>query len=362
MIQFKNIQLVHEVGQRENNEDFVGYLDQAVYVLCDGVGGNEKGEIASNIVVQTWLDLALRNAPVTLEEGLIQAERALSDHTRQHPESAGMATTLVVARPQAAGIEVGWVGDSRLYHFRQGNILFQTKDHSWVNEALDAGILTAEEAIGHPRKNIITRAVRGMGTHVELSRAQLTDIQAGDLFMLCSDGVLEAWSDEDLCALAYSSADALAFTSKLSAECARYSRDNFTALVWEVSDTAHEAANKEVTATSTIHQAQEATGETTIPGAHSDAKKPAVAMFNPDSAEGKWGANPSTAGWQKWTIPALFILCIVAIATLLGGYYGERPKETKQDTPIQSADNEQNTSKKLPTSAHRDTNLNGAKR
>lgn len=234
MIQFKNTQLIHEVGRRENNEDSAGYLDQAFYVLCDGVGGNDKGEIASNTVVTTLLNLAAQGAPFSLQEGLLQAEQALSIHTQEYPEGSNMATTLVIARPVEAGVEVGWVGDSRLYHFRQGNIRFQTRDHSWVNEAVDAGILTAEQAIGHPRRNVITRAVRGMDTHATMSTTLLTDIQEGDLFLLCSDGVLEAWSDANLSALAFSEPNPASFTSRLKAECALHSKDNFTALVFEV--------------------------------------------------------------------------------------------------------------------------------
>lgn len=236
MIATKEIQLIHETGKRENNEDYAGFTDAGLFVLCDGVGGNAKGEVASKMVVDTFLATYKDHTDFSLEQALRAAELAFTDHITEHPESQGMATTLVAAHIRDRFIEIGWAGDSRLYQFRDGKILFRTKDHSWVNEAVDAGILTPEEAIDHPKKNIITRAIRGSELPVELSTAVLEDIQPEDLFLLCSDGVLETWTDDDFLALYLSTEGPSSFADRLKDECNTHSRDNFTAIVFKVGE------------------------------------------------------------------------------------------------------------------------------
>jgi protein phosphatase len=234
MIATKDIQLINEIGKRQNNEDYAGFADGALFVLCDGVGGNTKGEVASRIVVETFLEVHREHTDFSLEQALRAAELAFTDYISAHPESQGMATTLVAAHIRDNAVEIGWAGDSRLYQFRDGKILFKTKDHSWVNDAVDAGILTLEEAIDHPKKNIITRAIRGSELPVELSTAVLEDIQPEDLFLLCSDGVLETWTDDDFQALFLSTDSTASFADRLKEECNTYSRDNFTAIVFNV--------------------------------------------------------------------------------------------------------------------------------
>jgi serine/threonine protein phosphatase PrpC len=162
------------------------------------------------------------------------AEDKLLEHLQEHPEASGMASTLTLASIREDGVYVAWVGDSRIYQFRNGHILFQSRDHSWVNEALDAGIITVEEAINHPKSNVITRAVQGAHKPAAPQDALLTDIKKGDFFLLCSDGVLESWNNEELSELFASGLDCDALSRELASKCAGFSRDNYTAIVFQV--------------------------------------------------------------------------------------------------------------------------------
>jgi len=148
----------------------------------------------------------------------------------------GMATTLTLSHIRENGIYVAWCGDSRVYQFRRGQIVFKTTDHSWVNEALKSGIITPEEAINHPKSNIITRAIQGTHKPTSAETVLLTDIQQGDIFMHCTDGVLESWNDDDLSALFASENEPEKILQIIKEECSKISKDNFTAIVYLVDE------------------------------------------------------------------------------------------------------------------------------
>jgi Sec-independent protein translocase protein TatA len=147
-----------------------------------------------------------------------------------------MATTLTLAHVREDGIYVAWVGDSRVYQFRSGKVHFVTKDHSWVNDALKMGLITKEEAINHPKSNIITRAVQGTYKPVKADSTLITDLQPNDYFLLCSDGVLESWMDEELEDLFANEESCAQLLIQLKLKCEKLSKDNFTAIVFKVED------------------------------------------------------------------------------------------------------------------------------
>ena len=223
-----------EVGRRANNEDNGGWNEGTVYIVCDGVGGNERGEIASDIITNTLLKIYKENLSTPVNLALQNVETKLTEYIAGNPESMGMASTLVLAIVQPKGILTAWVGDSRIYQFRNGKIIFKTTDHSWVNEALSAGILTAEEAVNHPKSNVITRAIQGSHKAVEAQEVWLSDLQKDDLFLLCSDGVLESWSDEDLMVLFSNMNDVDSLANKIKEECLQTSKDNNTSIVFKI--------------------------------------------------------------------------------------------------------------------------------
>jgi protein phosphatase len=236
MIKIETEHSITELGKRNNNEDFCAFIPGLTYIVCDGVGGSEKGEIASNSVVNTFVEYYGKHPNADVDIVLKNAEKNLTDYSNQNPSAIGMATTLTFCQVKDEGVLVAWVGDSRIYQFRNGEIVFATTDHSWVNEAIQSGIITAEEGINHPKSNVITRAVQGNHKPAQADSVLLTDIKKGDLFMLCSDGVLESWNDNDLKALFATHNQVETLTDNLKSECSIKSRDNFTAIVFKIKE------------------------------------------------------------------------------------------------------------------------------
>ena len=222
------------IGKRNNNEDSYSFSKSNFFIVCDGVGGAEKGEVASSIVVDEFTRIYDENFETEPEQALRFVENKLSEHINNHPESMGMATTLTFSKVTNEGILVAWVGDSRVYQFRGGKIIFQTTDHSWVNDALRAGMITAEEAVNHPKSNIITRAVQGEHKPVEIDVELISDLRDGDFIFHCSDGVLEAWNNEELETLFSSITDGDELLKSIESKCAEISRDNNTAILYQI--------------------------------------------------------------------------------------------------------------------------------
>jgi len=234
MIKIKTAFKFSVLGKRDNNEDFACFENNSHFIVCDGVGGSQKGEVASALVARHFLN-AYQDDPDSIPEAVLKAAEArMSAHIQQEPETYGMATTLTFSQVRLNSILLAWVGDSRIYQFRNGRILFQTEDHSWVNEALKARIITAEEAVGHPKSNIITRAIQGGDKPTQIETIQVTDIKQGDYFLHCSDGVLESWSNDDMEVLFAQGFSAAEIMAKMEKECELNSRDNSTAILYQV--------------------------------------------------------------------------------------------------------------------------------
>ena len=239
MIKVQGASFLHEKGKRDNNEDNLSFdIDEGIFVLCDGVGGSEKGEIASDVAVNTFIQNSSSvKSSSDFKEILLISESKLNDHVRENPESIGLATTLTVSKFIDQRLLIGWVGDSRIYHFRNGQILYQTRDHSWINEAIKSGLVTEEEAINHPKRNMILRAVQS-GKPAEMDTDEITDLSAGDLVFHCSDGILESWNDIELQSLFSSSNNPDELIKQLEEKCSVHSRDNFSAIIFKIEEIA----------------------------------------------------------------------------------------------------------------------------
>ena len=236
MVKILEQEYISEVGKRANNEDHCGYISKSTYVVCDGVGGLDKGEIASDIVCRSILKSFSEDNTSTIELALPLAEASMAAYLEENQQSVGMATTLTLAHVRADGVYVAWVGDSRVYQFRSGKIHYVTRDHSWVNEALAMGLITQEEALNHPKSNIITRAVQGTSKPVKADSKLIQDILPNDYFLLCSDGVLESWTDEELEELFSKEESCAQILNQLKLKCEKLSKDNFTALAFKIED------------------------------------------------------------------------------------------------------------------------------
>mgnify|MGYP000930298538 CR=1 FL=1 len=197
---------------RSNNEDSVA-LDEAVSlaVLADGMGGYNAGEVASNMAtsfIRTELGRWLREASAQATDAEVRramdicvdnANRAIFNAANSNPQYAGMGTTLVVSLFRDNRLLVGHVGDSRCYRFRGGRLVQITRDHSLLQEQLDAGYITAEQAAVSVNKNLVTRAL-GVDEAVDLEVNDFK-VESGDLYMMCSDGLSDMMDDEAIARL-----------------------------------------------------------------------------------------------------------------------------------------------------------------
>ena len=207
---------LQELGQRTNQEDSLfpalgkSMSDDRLFVLCDGMGGHEKGEVASATVCATLSRVILsawHPGEVLSDELFLQALSAAYDalDAKDNGEERKMGTTLTFLCLHASGATVAHIGDSRIYQLRPASknsparIVFRTQDHSLVNDLVKIGEITEEEAKHHPQKNVITRAMQPCQEHrAKADIAHLTDILPGDYFYMCSDGMLEEASDENI--------------------------------------------------------------------------------------------------------------------------------------------------------------------
>lgn len=207
---------LQELGQRTNQEDSLfpalgkSTSDDRLFVLCDGMGGHEKGEVASATVCETLSRVILsawHPGEVLSDELFRQALSAAYDalDAKDNGEERKMGTTLTFLCLHASGATVAHIGDSRIYQLRPASknsparIVFRTQDHSLVNDLVKIGEITEEEAKHHPQKNVITRAMQPCQEHrAKADIAHLTDILPGDYFYMCSDGMLEEASDENI--------------------------------------------------------------------------------------------------------------------------------------------------------------------
>lgn len=191
---------------RSNNEDSIAIdEDSALAVLADGMGGYNAGEVASGMVTDfiktelgRWLadaaslatDLEVRRA---MDICVDNANRAIFNAANANPQYAGMGTTLVVAVFREGQLRLGHVGDSRAYRWRDGQLTQVTRDHSLLQEQIDAGLITSEQAAFSANKNLVTRAV-GVEDTV-LLETHLHETQPGDIYLMCSDGLSDMLDD-----------------------------------------------------------------------------------------------------------------------------------------------------------------------
>lgn len=189
---------------RDGNEDSIGcwpHDDGLVFAVADGLGGHNAGEVASSLALEVFareLENAPRSWPIgkRLRRGVQEANLQLHNKHVTVPELRGMGTTLTATAVVGSTLAAAHVGDCRLYLLRGGKLTQLTKDHSWVGEQVQYGILSAEEARNHPRRNILSRC---LGPNLIVGIDILTmDAQSGDVLLQCSDGIHALLDDAEL--------------------------------------------------------------------------------------------------------------------------------------------------------------------
>lgn len=199
---------IHEIGQRENQEDSIIQWNNRLFVLCDGMGGHEKGEVASQTICQsliTWFENNIKpDKPFCddqLREAIEFAYTELDKYADENPRQMG--TTLTLLYLGSKGITAAHMGDSRIYHIRPDvGVLYQSRDHSLVFDLFQAGEITYEQMATFPQKNIVTRAMTpGEDNRMRSDIIHITDIQPNDYFYMCSDGMMEKMTNNELLTL-----------------------------------------------------------------------------------------------------------------------------------------------------------------
>ncbi|HEX2954481.1 MAG TPA: Stp1/IreP family PP2C-type Ser/Thr phosphatase [Bacillota bacterium] len=224
-----------DVGQvREKNEDSMGWQGN-LFVVADGMGGHNAGEIASSLVVEHMLSIDDEGAAFSekLQETLLTANDALLDYALHNAGCEGMGTTVAVLHLEGAKATVGHVGDSRVYHWRNGELVRLTRDHSLVEELVQNGGITIEQARTHPQRHILTRALGGP----EIPEVEVIQvpINPGERFLLCTDGLTGPITDQELTEAMMKSEDPQALADQLvSLANEKGGPDNITVMVIEV--------------------------------------------------------------------------------------------------------------------------------
>lgn len=233
-----------DVGMvRSGNEDnFFADADalRGIFVVADGMGGHAAGEVASEMAVQIVSrelapvrDVRDQQAPDKVMRSLRTANRAIYERMLSETDKQGMGTTASILLVSHAHYLIGQVGDSRVYLLRDGMLTQVTKDHSYVQEQVDAGFLTPEQARYHPYSNVITRCV-GAGEEVQPD-VYAGEMKVGDVFLVASDGLTGMVDDRRLQQLLLARSSPGRIVDALIAEAnGRGGLDNITAIVIRV--------------------------------------------------------------------------------------------------------------------------------
>jgi PPM family protein phosphatase len=206
---------VSDVGKvRDHNEDAIGTQpDIGLWVLADGMGGYNAGEVASGIAVKTILEMVTAacktekrgdiesgtgymRQTIVLRDAILRANKVINQTAQSQPQCEGMGTTLVASLFYDNRVSIAHVGDSRLYRLRGNRFEQITMDHSLLQELVDRGFYSQEEAQRSTNRNYVTRAL-GVEANVDVE-VQEIEVQKGDYFLMCSDGLPDMVEDEDI--------------------------------------------------------------------------------------------------------------------------------------------------------------------
>jgi len=307
--------------QRNANEDSF-FTRAPIFVVADGMGGAQAGEVASKAAAESF-DRELPQAPPEriLRETIETANRAIHEQARRDPELAGMGTTItaVLVDPEAEEVAIGHVGDSRAYRLRGGRFERLTRDHSLVEEMRRKGQLTDAQAEDHPQRSIITRAL-GPEPEVEVD-VQTTPAQAGDVFLICSDGLTTMLSDEQITSVLARSTSLPAAARALVDEANRAGgRDNITVVAFRLADAAAPVAGEPGSGP--------AEGATLVGSAAEEAGLTATEVRRRAAGEAArkrredFAAQPGRRGLRRAAKVLAALLVVAAIA--FGAWYGTR--------------------------------------
>ena len=319
--------VIHELGQRKNQEDSVFPAKGAsaetdrLFLVCDGMGGHSKGEVASANVIDAMASwIKQRTLPIGVVtdgiiEGAMQSAYQRLDSLDDGAENK-MGTTLTLVSLHSGGVSMAHVGDSRIYHIRPSKreILYKSIDHSLVYELYRAGAISYDEMATSPQRNVITRAVMpGEENRCKVDIAHTTNVQAGDYFYLCSDGMLEQMTDDQLLDVFCSDgSDEMKAATLVS--MTEGNKDNHTALLIKIKDVIAEPGDDNLPNDEHISSYNEKTVPIVVEPVEPSPVPPAAAPTGNNTAA------PSTqSSCDKKGINKLLLLLMILLFTLIVG-------------------------------------------
>ena len=239
-----------DVGRRRTgNEDALDVLelpdDRGVLcVVADGMGGHQAGEVASRLAVETIRQVFGREEhdPDTLLHAIQAANRMVYVEAATDPGKDGMGTTVVCALLRDGLAQVANVGDSPAFLVRGGGVRRLTRDHSWVAEEIARGAITAEEAVGHPYRHILTRCL-GLSPEIDVATYDPVELHPDDVLVLCSDGLSEHVSPDEFPGLIADRPPQAVAEALVSLANERGGSDNISVVVARVAATSQQSAD-----------------------------------------------------------------------------------------------------------------------
>jgi serine/threonine protein phosphatase PrpC len=264
--------------KRRRNEDAY-VVAPPLFAVADGMGGAQAGEIASKLAAAALEDTdpGRVTGPERVASLIREANRRVHERSNTDPATSGMGTTMTVALVERDGVVIGHVGDSRAYLVRDGSIEQLTEDHSLVNELLKSGRLSPAEADVHPQRSVITRAV---GTDPEVDVDAFTvDARAGDVFLLCSDGLTDMVTDAGILDAVAENRDDLDRATKTLVSAANRGggEDNITVVAFVIGeDAAQDLGDTATMAAAEEPQLDDETRENVAPAVSAPAIAPAA--------------------------------------------------------------------------------------
>ncbi|MBA2740902.1 MAG: Stp1/IreP family PP2C-type Ser/Thr phosphatase [Actinobacteria bacterium] len=304
--------VVTDTGRRRLGNEDAYVWGPPLFAIADGMGGARAGEIAAGIAAATFEEVLGRTMGAdAISEVIADANRRIWERSLADPATAGMGTTVTVALVDEDGETVvfGHVGDSRAYRMRDSVLEQITTDHSLVAELVESGVLTPEEAERHPQRSAITRA---LGTEPAVEPDVFTvDVVPGDLFLLCSDGLSDMLTEEQIAAaIERAGGEPEAAGNELVKEAnARGGDDNITVLLFEI--VAGEPDPERTAALEDTARATSPDGPSKNAGDPSASPEP-----RPDEGLRRHGAGPGGR------IAAIVLLVAILIVAALVLYWG----------------------------------------
>jgi PPM family protein phosphatase len=229
--------VVTDTGRKRRHNEDAYVCEPPLFAIADGMGGAQAGEVASRLAAAALREShADAGGERRITELIQEANRRIYDRSNEDPNTSGMGTTMTVALVENGTVAFGHVGDSRAYLIRAGEMEQITEDHSLVNELLKSGKLSPEEAVGHPQRSVITRAL-GTDPDVDVDTFTIA-ARAGDLFLLCSDGLTDMVDEHSILGLVEENRDDLdrALKSLVRAANRGGGEDNITVVAFEIGD------------------------------------------------------------------------------------------------------------------------------